>query len=114
MKWSLQTLTKSLGMKQDHLFESWPAKSFDVPYVELAFRPSVLLLSMAVENNFDPFLCLIDLSTHKWHKVSHGARTSKYIKLFFFIALFDRKTRAGIQERFPFGQKFRKFRFGAK
>ena len=34
----------------------------------LAFRRSVLLLSLAVENNFDPFLCLIDLSIHKRHK----------------------------------------------
>ena len=61
-------LQNCLDLKQDHLIESWPAKSLDVPHLGLAFRRSVLLLSLAVDNNFDPFLCLIDLSTHKRHK----------------------------------------------
>ena len=61
-------LQNRLDLKQGHLFESWPAKSLDVPYFGLAFRRSVLLLSLAVDNNFDPFLCLIDLSTPEQHK----------------------------------------------
>ena len=70
-------------LKKDHLFVSysWLAKLLDVPYLGLAFRRSVLLLSLVVENN--------DLSTHKRRK---SKPWRKNFKIFCLIALFDRNT----------------------